>query len=245
MIKHVGRQGDRRVAIVFREVPNEEHMALVVYPDTMPVSMHDALMAAIESEPGQQANSLADVLNRNLFPDGRNMLQTLHAEGMLKKVRTSEIVVVANATSNVILEEMNKIIAEMESGAAAMDRLAELENNRGMTGTVGAKDEFGREIGAPNAPVNSAQIAGSDADLTARDNAALQQQAAAANEGLDDTAIASSLAAQAKQMEIEAKSLLAESKRLSKEAAQLAPKKKAAAKTTRGRKKAVTANGAN
>lgn len=242
MIKHVGRQGDRRVAIVFREVPNEEHMALVVYPDTMPVSMHDSLMATIESEPGQQANSLADVLNRNLFPDGRNMLQTLHAEGMLKKVRTSEIVVVANATSNVILEEMNKIIAEMESGAAAMDRLAELENNRGMTGKVGTKDEFGREIGAPNAPVNSAQIAGSDADLSARDNAALQQQASVAGDGLDDAAIASSLSAQAKQMEVEAKSLLAESKRLAKEAAAMAPKKKT---TTRGRKKAATANGAN
>ena len=36
MIKHIGKHGDRKVAIVFREVPGEEHMTLVgrgVAPD--------------------------------------------------------------------------------------------------------------------------------------------------------------------------------------------------------------------
>ena len=49
MIKHVGKQGDRKVAIIFREVPGDEHMCLVVYPDTLQQNMHNTLMAAIES----------------------------------------------------------------------------------------------------------------------------------------------------------------------------------------------------
>ena len=44
MIKHVGKHSDRKVAIIFREVPGEEHMCLVVYTETLPVAMHDALM---------------------------------------------------------------------------------------------------------------------------------------------------------------------------------------------------------
>ena len=63
MIKHVGKQGDRKVAIVFREVPSEEHMCLVVYPDVLPQSMHDSLMASIESAEGQQADNLGDALD--------------------------------------------------------------------------------------------------------------------------------------------------------------------------------------
>ena len=47
MIKHIGKHGDRKVAIVFREVPGEEHMALVVYPETLPISFHDAIMKVI------------------------------------------------------------------------------------------------------------------------------------------------------------------------------------------------------
>jgi len=41
MIKHIGKHSDRKVAIIFREVPNEEHMALVIYPDTLPVARHN------------------------------------------------------------------------------------------------------------------------------------------------------------------------------------------------------------
>ena len=36
MIKHVGKHNDKKIAIVYREVPSEAHMALVVYTDTLP-----------------------------------------------------------------------------------------------------------------------------------------------------------------------------------------------------------------
>jgi len=41
MIKHVGKHNQRKVAIVYKTVPNEDHMALVVYTDNLPMMIHD------------------------------------------------------------------------------------------------------------------------------------------------------------------------------------------------------------
>jgi hypothetical protein len=212
MIKHIGKQGDRKVAIVFREVPGEEHMSLVIYPDVLPVSMHDSIMKVIESDVGQQAENLGDALFRSLFPDGRPMLQTLHVEGMIKKVQAKNIVVTPNATSHVNLAEMNEILRKMKLGEQAIREMADIDNNRGMTGKVKRKDDFGREVGAPSEFARGQHVAGSDA---ARSMQAPQ------NGALDDTSIATNLQSQAARMAAEAKSLMAESQRLLKEAAAL------------------------
>ena len=229
MIKHIGKQGDRKVAIVFREVPGEEHMALVIYPETMPVAFHDSIMRVIESAEGQAAENLGDALFRNLLPDGRPMLQTLHAEGMIKKVQSKTVVVTPYATSHVNLEEMNNILREMKMGQDAVKKLAELDANKGMTGKVRPRDEFGREIGAPISQVSqgAATVAGSDAALA-----------------LDDAALAANFQQQAQRMAAEAKSLLAESERLMKEAAAMRGES-VSAKPKAGRpKKAKTADAA-
>lgn len=222
MIKHIGKHGDRRVAIVFREVPGEDHMCLVVYPDVLPVAMHDSMMKVIESEPGQAAENLGDALFRSLFNDGRPMLQTLHAEGMIKKVQTKQVTVTPTATSHVNLEEMNGIIRKMKLGEDAIREMADLDANRGMTGRVRQKDDFGREVGAPNEFVRGSSVAGSDAARA-----------------LDDASIARDLETQAARMAAEAKSLLAESERLMKEAATMSgagPETKPAAKAGRPKK---------
>ena len=226
MIKHVGRHGDRKVAIVFREVPGEEHMALVVYTDTLPVAMHDTLMRVIEGPVAQNADSLSDVLFRELFNDGRPMLQTLHAEGMLKKVQTKQVVVTPNPSSHVNLEEMNSILREMNAGEQAIKRLAELDSNKGMTGKVRPRDEFGREVGAPIDQVRqgSSTVAGSDAA-----------------KALDDAALARDLQTQAERMSREARGLLAEADRLMKQASGLAGVPSEAAKPKRGRPAKVKA----
>ena len=231
MIKHIGKQGDRKVAIVFREVPGEEHMALVIYPDVLPVAMHDSIMKVIESDVGQQAENLGDALFRSLLPDGRPMLQTLHVEGMIKKVQAKTVVVTPNATSHVNLAEMNEIIRKMKLGEDAVKQLADLDANAGMTGKVRQKDDFGREVGAPSEFARGAHVAGSDA---ARGIQAPQ------NGALDDASIAQNLQSQAARMAAEAKSLLAESERLMKEAAAMSgakPETKAKA----GRPKKVKA----
>jgi hypothetical protein len=59
-LKHVGKHGDRKVCIVFREVPNEDHMCLVIYPDVLAAHWEDAVMRVLESDVGQQAEQFAD-----------------------------------------------------------------------------------------------------------------------------------------------------------------------------------------
>lgn len=220
MLKHVGKHGDRKVAIVFREVPNEEHMSLVVYTETLPVHMHDSIMKVIESPAGQTAENLGEAMFRSLLPDGRPMLQTLHSEGMIKKVQAKQIIVTPNANSHVNLDELNQIIREMKMGEDAIKRMADLDSSRGMTGKVRPRDDFGREVGAP-IDNRGAAVAGSDAALA-----------------LDDAAIARDRLAQAERMEREARGLLAESARLKAEAEMMTG---AADKPKRGRKKKVSA----
>ena len=220
MIKHIGKHGDRKVAIVFREVPGEEHMALVVYPETLPISFHDAIMKVIESPVGQQAENLGDALFRSLLNDGRAMLQTLHQEGMIKKVQAKQVTVTPGGSSSVNLEEMNNIIRKMKLGEDAIREMAELDANKGHTGKARRRDDYGREVGAP-VPQRMSEVAGSDAA-----------------KALDDQAIAQDRMKQAQRMEAEARGLLAESARLKAEAEAMAG---GAPKPKRGRQKKVNA----
>jgi hypothetical protein len=220
MIKHIGKHGDRKVAIVFREVPGEEHMALVVYPETLPIAIHDAIMKVIESPVGQQAENLGDALFRSLLSDGRAMLQTLHTEGMIKKVQAKQVTVTPGGNSSVNLDEMNGIIRKMKLGEDAIREMAELDANKGYTGKARRRDDYGREVGAP-VPQRMAEVAGSDAA-----------------KALDDQAIAQDRLKQAQRMEAEARGLLAESARLKAEAEAMAG---GAPKPKRGRQKKVNA----
>jgi len=131
-MKHIGRHGERKVAIVYKTVPDQDHMALVVYTETMPMAMHDAMMGVIESPEGQAENELADVLFRKLFNDGRPMLETLHREGMIKKVEAKQVIVTPNAKSSVNLGELNDILKEMATGEEAAEKLANLDANAGL-----------------------------------------------------------------------------------------------------------------
>lgn len=239
MLKHIGRHGDRKVAILFREVPGEDHMCLVVYPDTLPTHIHNSIMSTLESLPGQAAPNLADVLSRNLLPDGRAQLEALHREGMIKKIPSNQVIVTPTATSNVKLDEMNQIIREMETGGAAMKRLQELDSSTGFVDPAQkrkAEAEFKRsqERGAATPAVAPLVSAGNDV--------------------LDDKSLAANMLAQAKRMEIEAKGMISEAARMKKDAQRMFPGVKTGDQVAvtvaepvvaknRGRKKAVTADG--
>ena len=131
-MKHIGRHGDRKVAIVYKTIPDQNHMALVVYTESLGANMHDALMKAIESKEGQAENELSDILFRSLFPDGRKMLETLHSEGKIKKVESKQIIVTPDAKNSIKLDELNRILAQIESGGKAEEELANLDKNSGL-----------------------------------------------------------------------------------------------------------------
>jgi hypothetical protein len=77
----------------------------------LPDANHDALMSVIQSESGQQANELADILATRRFPDGDVMLSWLHARGQLKKVPTNLVLMTPNTQTQIPLNELNEMIA--------------------------------------------------------------------------------------------------------------------------------------
>jgi hypothetical protein len=132
ILKHIAKHNDKKVVIIFREVPGEDHMALVVYPEILPTHFHQAIMRVLESEQGQQAEHFGEVLFRELLPDGRQILPTLHKEGMIKKVQTNQVTVTPNAKSTVRLDELNRILNQLRIGDAAKEKMEELDLNSGL-----------------------------------------------------------------------------------------------------------------
>jgi hypothetical protein len=132
MIKHVGRHNNRKVVILWKMVPGEDNMCLLVYSDALPRLYHDDLMKVLESEIGQNAVELSDVLHRTVLSDGRNLLTTLHREGFIKKVSTNQVVVTPNPRSSVRLDELNEILRKMGQGEEAVKRMAEIDSQQGI-----------------------------------------------------------------------------------------------------------------
>ena len=202
-LKHVGKQGDRKVAIIFREVPGEPHMCLVTYTETLNQHIHDPLIRCIESDIGQHSESLSDALNRTLGLDGNPILQTLHREGLLKKVNTENIVVTPNPQTKIKLNELNKILTEMKQGEDAVRRMADIDQSRGMQ--------------------TPAEVARRQRENKTRDAKVQQPLMASNNDALGDQTLANNLRQQAARMAAEAKGLMAESQDLLKQAAQMDP----------------------
>lgn len=111
-----------KLAVVFRTIPNEPQSALVCGTNALPDAFHDSLMSLIESDSGQQANELADVLAVRKFPDGSNMLEFLHRNGQLIKVATNMVVMMFDAKNQIPLNELNQLIADQKG--VTIDQLA-------------------------------------------------------------------------------------------------------------------------
>jgi len=229
MIKHVGKHNSKKIVLLWRRVPNEGHMALVAYSDTLPRMIHDELMKALESPIGQNAKELSDVLFRTVMADGRNALEVLHKEGFIKKVPTSQILITPTAKSSVRLDELNDILDEMETGEAAIKRLQDIDSNAGMV-TKKRRTTEGREVGMPP---NNTSMSRTNVDVEGTDSAAAYLKGA-----LSDGDLAGQRLSQAESFKQQAAQLLAEAKRLESEAKSLSPAKNA--KTTRAKKATTT-----
>jgi hypothetical protein len=209
MIKHVGKHNDQKVAVVFREVPGEEHMALVTYPDRLAQNTHDDLMNAIQSNKGQEARNLGEALHGITGTNGDTILNTLHKNAFMKKVRTQDIMMIPRPnTPGVRLDELNKIINDLDTGSEAAGKLAELDATRG----IADPDKKAAGIKAAASVVGSTSAGGL----------------------LQDSDIARNLVTQADQMRSQIAGLEAEATRLMEEAAGLDPSL-AAPKKKRGR----------
>jgi hypothetical protein len=233
MIKHVGKHNNKKIVLLWRRVPNEDHMALVAYSDTLPRLIHDELMKVLESAVGQNAKDLSDVLFRTTMADGRNALEVLHKEGFIKKVPCSQVLITPTAKSSVRLDELNDILDEMDKGEEALKRMQEIDSGAGMSGKKRVRE--GREVGMPP---NNTSMSRTNIDVDATDSAAAYIKGTLSDGVLGDAELAQQRLTQAASMQKQAEQLLAEAKRLTEEAKSLTPAKNA--KTTRA-KKATTA----
>jgi hypothetical protein len=229
MIKHVGKHNNKKVVILYRTVPGETHMCLLVYPEVLPRHIHDDLMKALESDSGQQAKEFSDYLFRYTLSDGNNALTTLHKEGMIKKVPTNQVIVTPTNNSNVRLDELNNILTKMEQGEEAIKELADLDKNSGLSGKKKRVTE-NRNLGEVRVPSQSRSVP------------AEVETSISMTEVLSDEQLAAQRLAQAQKMITEAKQLMAEAERLQNEATNISGATKTNVKTRKTKKTASKVN---
>jgi len=202
--------GDRKLCVLFRQVPGEDHMCLIIHPEVLPAHWQDAIQKVIESDIGQTADELANAMHRSLLPDGRPILETLHNERMIKKVRTADVIMTPTTNSSIRLDELNKMLNEMKQGEDAIKRMAQNDASRGMVepgvkrAAEAAYKKDRAEKADPNYVAPPVLKAGQDGALTDRD-------------------IAANMLAQAKAMELNAKQMVAEAARMKKDAERMDP----------------------
>lgn len=121
-LKHVGQliNTQRRVVIVFREIPGEPNKCLVVDTDGLVDWMHQDVINAVESPGAQAASNFYEYANRTVFTDGTNMLQALHNRGLLNKQDTSNVMMVPDSNNKIRLDELNTLINEQTGGKPAV-----------------------------------------------------------------------------------------------------------------------------
>lgn len=139
-MKHVGKMTNNsaRVVIVYRTLPGDALSALVVGTQGLTDMYHDGLMTVVESDSGQSANELADLLAVRKFADGSNMLAYLHSNGHLRKVPTNAVTMTPDTKTQIILSELNQLIADQKG--ISIDDLA-VNDGSDQSKTVATKTE--------------------------------------------------------------------------------------------------------
>jgi ABC-type sulfate/molybdate transport systems ATPase subunit len=138
-MKHVGKMKNNgaRIVIAYRTIPGDPLSALVVGTNQLQGSYHDSLMSLLESDTGQQADEFADVMAVRRFPDGSNMLQFVHANGMLQKVPTAGVIITPDNKTSIPLDELNNVIAEQKG--VTLEQLAIKDGSNSTVPTIGEK----------------------------------------------------------------------------------------------------------
>jgi hypothetical protein len=125
-LKHIGilKNIGTKVLVVFRTLPGESDMALVLSTTTLPDQYHDALIQLVESDQAQDTNEFGEIMFIRRFPDGRPMLQAMQEDGRLQKVSTSSVLMTPTLGTSLALDELNVLIAQQKN--CAIDDLANL-----------------------------------------------------------------------------------------------------------------------
>jgi hypothetical protein len=118
-LKHIGRikNTGAKILVVFRTLPGESNMALVLPTAQLPDAYHDSIMTVVETEQAQDAFEFGEIMFTRTFTDGRPMLQAMQADGRLQKVPTDSVVMTPNTNDTIELAQLNILIAEQKNCA--------------------------------------------------------------------------------------------------------------------------------
>jgi len=177
-MKHVGKMksNSARIVVAFRTLPGDSESALVIGVHGLGDSYHDFLMNVVESDAGQQANELADVLTARRFADGSVMLEYLHLNGHLKKVPTKSVLMTPDSQTQIPLNQLNEIIAQQKG--VSVDELAVDDGSEKIKNPKSKKDSapIKEEISVDAEDLSPAQMR-SKADSLYKEAARLRKEA--------------------------------------------------------------------
>lgn len=211
-LKHIGRIKDTgsRVLVVFRTLPGESDHSLVLPVAALTADQHDDIMKLVETPQAQDSFEFGEIMFRTNFSNGELMLQACQQDNILKKMPTTDIIMTPNTQDEIVLSDLNVLIAEQKN--CAVDDLytfvsgAKKKTDATVEDIVEVKD-LGRDVGEPNIPATQPS----------------QEPVATTQEALSDKDIAKSYRSQADAMYKEAA-------RLRREADDLDPPAKKASK---------------
>lgn len=178
-LKHIGRikSSKRSLVVPYRTIPGDPYSCLVIFVDTLSSDEHDSMMRVVESTAGQQSYELAEIMNRSFLPDGRNMLSGFYKTGKLQKISTSDVEMVPDTRSSIMLDELNELIASQRGVS-----LEELSLKPDNASTVEAKKDVApaAESVVSEQPLSDEDLAKkyrSDADRLSKEAANLRRLA--------------------------------------------------------------------
>tara|TARA_B100000035_G_scaffold311337_1_gene320730 strand:+ start:688 stop:1311 length:624 start_codon:yes stop_codon:yes gene_type:complete len=120
-LKHVGRiaANKRKVIVAYRVVPGDPDYCLVIQTENLSADEHDTLIKTVESAAGQEAYEFAEAMARAYLPDGRNMLAGFQTTGKIRKVESKDVEMTPNGNTTILLDELNRVIAEQKGVTVA------------------------------------------------------------------------------------------------------------------------------
>lgn len=197
-VKHVGRikKTGRKCLVVFRVLPNDPEHCLVLTTENLGPADHDSVINFVESNAAQTANELGEAMQRAMLSDGSVMLARFHTTGQFSRVKTTEVEMTPNATTSILLSELNSAIAS-NLGVTVADL------------ALGTKDNTQVETIATS----------QDISPNVQDNVVAESQVANIDQPLSDEQLAAQFRSQADAM-------FKEAKRLREQAEELVPTKK-------------------
>jgi len=118
-----------RVAVVFRKLPTDDKVCLIVETERLPDSYHDYIIQTLNSKEATETNDFYEVLNRRTFPDGTNCLTSLHQRGYLRREPVSNVTMMPLPGQAVPLELINATIDKKVDEYLARQKAAQADKS--------------------------------------------------------------------------------------------------------------------